>query len=100
MSPVSERRGVDEFDHALNRAAGRRNAAHDAPAAETAVLTAVAHRLGAAGEALPGSVPGLAMDEAFRAPLRARLVRLTPELASRPAHVPAQRGGRDRKSVV
>jgi uncharacterized protein DUF5667 len=59
-------------------------------AAHVNALVTVARRVEDAGTALPG------MDEAFRARLRERLVRLTPELASpaaKPA-VPSQRGGR------
>lgn len=59
-------------------------------AAHINALVTVARRVEDAGTALPG------MDEAFRARLRERLVRLTPELATAAAKpaVPSQRGGR------
>ncbi|HZU59018.1 MAG TPA: DUF5667 domain-containing protein [Actinocrinis sp.] len=112
QSGSGERRLAEEFDLALSgarsggsRGAGTRRAhanaaasAYDsasdgpgsAPAAQLATLVAVAQRVERANAALPG------MDEAFRAQLRERLVRLTPELATGPAkaQVPAQRGGR------
>jgi hypothetical protein len=58
--------------------------------AQINALVTVARRVEDAGAALPG------MDDAFRARLRERLVRLTPELASAPprTQVPSQRGGR------
>jgi hypothetical protein len=87
MASLSERRLAEEFDLALERAADRRR--RPAPtAAPMTSLVAVVHRLGEADRALPG------MDEAFRAQLRERLVRLTPELAAAPVRLPAQRGGR------
>jgi hypothetical protein len=112
QSGSGERRLAEEFDLALSgaRSGGSRgtatrrthpNAAASAyepasdgsgaaPATQVATLVAVAHRVERTGAALPG------MDEAFRAQLRERLVRLTPELAaaSAKAQVPAQRGGR------
>jgi len=112
MAQHGERRLAEEFDLALsgarsggsrgtatrrthaNAAASARQSASDgsgsAPAAQLATMVAVAHRVERANAALPG------MDEAFRAQLRERLVRLTPELVTSPAkaQVPAQRGGR------
>ena len=87
MASLGERRLAEEFDLALDRAADRRPRSAPAAAPMTA-LVAVARRLGEAERELPG------MDEAFRAQLRERLVRLTPELATAPARLPAQRGGR------
>lgn len=116
-SPQSRRRSYDEpsYDEASYNGGpsngplddGRLNgAAHDGydararrqsresssatPADPINSLVALTRRVEGAGTALPG------MDEAFRAQLRARLVRLTPELAAAPAkgQVPAQRGGR------
>lgn len=68
----------------------RREPSPTTPADHVSSLVAVARRVEEAGAALPG------MDEAFRARLRERLVRLTPELAAAPAkaQVPTQRGGR------
>jgi len=106
QSPSGDRRLAEEFDLALSGAPGnpasgdgagsgpavRRQSAAPPPAAPLAALAAVAHRIEQAGPALPG------MDEAFRAQLRERLVRLTPELVGAPVRsrgqVPAQRGGR------
>ena len=96
QSGSGERRLAEEFDLALSgtRSGGSRAAtasrSGSAPAAQVATMVAVAHRVEQAGPALPG------MDEAFRAQLRERLVRLTPELAAASAktQVPAQRGGR------
>lgn len=83
------------YDDALNGArhdgSARRQSSSATPAsAHINALVTVAHRVEDAGIALPG------MDEAFRARLRERLVRLTPEMATgsvKPA-VPSQRGGR------
>jgi hypothetical protein len=91
QAPSGDRRLGEEFEHALS-GAGSADQASSAP--QTAALVAVARRIEHANAALPG------MDEAFRAQLRERLVRLTPELAAAPAAgrgkaaVPAQRGGR------
>jgi len=87
MASLGERRLAEEFDLALDRAADRRPRSAPTAAPMTA-LVAVARRLGEGSHELPG------MDEAFRAQLRERLVRLTPELATAPARLPAQRGGR------
>lgn len=87
MASLGERRLAEEFDLALDRAADRRQRSAPTAAPMTA-LVAVARRLGEADRELPG------MDEAFRAQLRERLVRLTPELATAPTRLPAQRGGR------
>ena len=87
MASLGERRLAEEFDLALDRAADRRQRSAPTAAPMTA-LVAVARRLGEADRELPG------MDEAFRAQLRERLVRLTPELATAPARLPGQRGGR------
>jgi hypothetical protein len=89
-----QRSQAQEFDLALSgaRTGNQADAAHSSavpPAAQVTPLVALAHRVEAAGTRLPG------MDEAFRAQLRERLVRLTPELtAAEAAKVPAQRGGR------
>jgi hypothetical protein len=98
QTPSGDRRLAEEFDLALSGmtasgTAARKPPAHaPAPAAQVATLVAVARRVEGTAAALPG------MDEAFRAQLRERLVRLTPELASAPARpraqLPAQRGGR------
>lgn len=112
MAQHGERRLAEEFDLALSgaRSGGSRGAATrrthanaaasahqsasdgsgSAPAAQLATMVAVAHRVERVDSALPG------MDEAFRAQLRERLVRLTPELATSPARaqLPTQRGGR------
>lgn len=87
MASLGERRLAEEFDLALERAADRRRRPA-ATAAQMTSLVAVVHRLGEADRAVPG------MDEAFRAQLRERLVRLTPELAAASVRLPAQRGGR------
>jgi hypothetical protein len=87
MASLGERRLAEEFDLALDRAADRRQRSAPAAAPMTA-LVAVARRLGEADRELPG------MDEAFRAQLRERLVRMTPEAAAASARVPGQRGGR------
>src|SRR5947209_4353818 len=109
MAQHGERRLAEEFDLALsgarsggsrgtatrrthaNAAASAYESASDgsgsAPAAQLATMVAVARRVERTGPALPR------MDETFRAQLRERLVRLTPELATAP-QVPAQRGGR------
>ncbi|HEU5332076.1 MAG TPA: DUF5667 domain-containing protein [Actinocrinis sp.] len=87
MASLGERRLAEEFDLALDRAADRRQRSAPTAAPMTA-LVAVARRLGEADRELPG------MDEAFRAQLRERLVRLTPELAAAPSRLPGQRGGR------
>lgn len=93
QSGSSERRRAEEFELALSGA--RSGPAGSAPAASVATMVAVARRVEA-------TVPGLpTMDEAFRAQLRERLVRLTPDLAaasgkaqlSKP-ELAAQRGGR------
>jgi Domain of unknown function (DUF5667) len=87
MASLGERKLAEEFDLVLERAADRRR--RPAPtAAPMTSLVAVVHRLGETDRAMPG------MDEAFRAQLRERLVRLTPELAAAPMRLPAQRGGR------
>lgn len=83
-SPSGERGLAQEFDAALNRAAA---AGAPSQSAQVTALVTVSRRIGEAGRALP------AMDEAFRAQLRERLVRLTPELVSGPAPA-AGRGGR------
>lgn len=87
MASLGERRLAEEFDLALDRAVDRRRRSAPAAAPMTA-LVAVARRVGEAERELPG------MDEAFRAQLRDRLVRLTPELVAAPARLPGQRGGR------
>lgn len=84
MTRVSERKLAEQFDQALDRAAASRAAAvpspRPAPAAEsaggTATLTALTIRIERVADALPG------IDETFRAELRERLVRLTPEYAA------------------
>jgi hypothetical protein len=106
QSPSGDRRLAEEFDLALSGAPGnpasgdgagsgpaaRRQSAAPPPTAQVTSLVAIAHRIEQTGPALPG------MDEAFRAQLRERLVRLTPELVDAPVRgrgqVPAQRGGR------
>jgi hypothetical protein len=97
QSPSGDRRLAEEFDLALSGTTGsgtasRRNSAAPAPAAQVTALVTVARRVEQTGAALPG------MDDAFRAQLRERLVRLTPELVAAPSRprtqVPGQRGGR------
>ena len=97
QSPSGDRRLAEEFDLALSGTTGsgtasRRNSAAPAPAAQVTALVTVARRVEQTGAALPG------MDDAFRAQLRERLVRLTPELVAAPGRprtqVPGQRGGR------
>ncbi len=102
-SPSGERRLAEEFELALIGAAApdahgaaqagdasHRGARHPAaPAVRTATLVGLAHRMEQSRDALP------AMDEAFRARLRERLVLMAPEVAAQNrAQVPAQRGGR------
>lgn len=87
QSGSDERRLAEEFDLALSGA--RSSASGPAPTARLATMVAVAHRVEGTAASLPG------MDEAFRARLRERLVRLTPELAAAgKAPATAQRGGR------
>ena len=93
MAQHGDRRLAEEFDLALTRAGGASGAGTSsapASAAQTATLVAVAHRVGQTSAALPG------MDDAFKAQLRERLVRLAPELTGGPARaqVPSQRGGK------
>lgn len=88
--------GADEWSYDEPSSDGYGESAQRQPspatpaAAHINALVAVARRVEDAGTALPG------MDEAFRARLRERLVRLTPELAAPPAkaQLPGQRGGR------
>jgi hypothetical protein len=88
--------GTDEWSYDESSYDGVDNGARRQPSPATPAAThinalvTVARRVEDAGTALPG------MDEAFRARLRERLVRLTPELAAPPAkaQLPGQRGGR------
>lgn len=88
QSGSGERRHAEEFELALSGA--RSGPGGSAPAASLATMVALARRVESTAAVLPG------MDEAFRAELRERLVRLTPDLAgaSGRAQASAPRGGR------